>query len=387
MHPSYVRQLHASQIFHALRVRPGISQRELCDMTGCDKSTVSVIIKRFEELELVERFQGKSEGQRGRPLEKLRLSEHQGLLIGVHLELGILRTVASTIGGKPIDRIDGPLPTLPSELAASVKQSIATLCAKIGRSPDEIRGVGVCLPGLVRSGGRLAHSPNLDWNDVPVLDLLRDSITAPIYVDNDTNAAALAEHMFGACTELDDFVMLQGGSGLGGGMFLNGRIYRGKNGYAGELGHIKVVKDGRICSCGSMGCLSAYISLGQMVERLGHFDRDIRSLEDLRFKAESGDERVIGVLEEAGEFLGVAVSDIINSFNPPAIVLGGTLATLEPYLRHGLRRSLLQNTMPVTLEQVEIIVSSLSIDPILRAGVALALEGFTSLDKPEATPW
>jgi predicted NBD/HSP70 family sugar kinase len=387
MHPSYVRQLHASQIFHALRVWPGISQRELCAMTGCDKSTVSVIIKRFEELELVERFQGQSEGQRGRPLEKLRLSEHQGLLVGVHLELGVLRTVASTIGGKPIDRSDAPLPTHPDDLAASVQQSIQTLCAKIGRSPEEIRGVGVCLPGLVRSGGRLAHSPQLHWTDVPVQDLLRESVSAPIYVDNDTNAAALAEHMFGACTQLDDFVMLQGGSGIGGGIFLNGRVYRGKDGYAAELGHIKVVKDGRMCSCGAMGCLSAYVSTNQLVERLSPYDGDITSLEDLRFKAESGDVNVIDVLEEAGEFLGVAVSDIINSFNPPAIVLAGTLAVLEPYLRHGLRRSLRQNTMPVTLEQVEIIVSSLSIDPILRAGVALALEGFTSLDRPEATPW
>ena len=387
MHPSYVRQLHASQIFHALRVRPGISQRELCEMTGCDKSTVSVIIKRFEDLELVERFQGQSAGHRGRPLERLRLSEHQGLLLGVHLELGVLRIVVSTIGGKPIDRIDAPLPTHPDELAGAVRRSIVTLCAKIGRSPEEIRGVGVCLPGLVRSGGRLAHSPQLHWTDVPVTELLKESVDAPIYVDNDTNAAALAEHMFGACTELDDFVMLQGGSGIGGGLFLNGRVYRGNNGYAAELGHIKVVKDGRICSCGSMGCLSAYLSTNQLVERLAPLDATIHSVDDLRFKAEAGDVNVLDVLEEAGEFLGVAMSDIVNSFNPPAIVLAGTLAVLEPYLRHGLRRSLRQNTMPVTLEPVEIIVSSLSIDPILRAGVALALEGFTSLDKPEATPW
>lgn len=387
MHPSYVRQLHASQIFHALRVRPGISQRELCDITGCDKSTVSVIIKRFEELELVERFQGKSEGQRGRPLERLRLSEHQGLLLGIHLEFGVLRIVASTIGGKPIDGIDAPLPGRPEELAGLVKQRIAMLCDKIGRSADEIRGVGVCLPGLVRTGGSLADSPQLHWVDVPVLDLLRDSVAAPIYVDNDTNAAALAEHMFGACTQFDDFILLQGGSGLGGGMFLNGRVYRGKNGYAGELGHIKVVKDGRLCSCGSMGCLSAYLSTDQLVERLGKHDPRIASLQDLRFRAEAGDEGVLAVLDEAGEFLGVAVSDIINSFNPPAVVLAGTLAVLEPYMRDGLRRSLRRNTMSVTLDQVEILVSSLSTDPILRAGVALALEGFTSLDKPEATPW
>jgi predicted NBD/HSP70 family sugar kinase len=268
-----------------------------------------------------------------------------------------------------------------------VSQSITRLCAKIGRSAEEIRGVGVCLPGLVRSGGWLANSPNLHWNDVPVLDLLRGSVEAPIYVDNDTNAAVLAEHMFGACTELDDFVMLQGGVGLGGGMFLNGRVYRGKNGYAGELGHIKVVKDGRICSCGAMGCLSAYLSVAPLIERLGNVAPLIHSIDDILFKAESGDEAVLGVLEEAGEFLGVAASDVINSFNPPAIVLGGTLAILEPYMRRGLRRSLRQNTMKVTLEQVEIIVSSLSTDPILRAGVALALEGFTSLDKLEATPW
>lgn len=387
MHPSYVRQLHASQIFHALRVRPGISQRELCDITGCDKSTVSVIIKRFEALELVERFQGKSEGQRGRPLERLRLSEHQGLLLGIHLEFGVLRIVASTIGGKPIDRVDAPLPGRPEEIAASVRKQIGLLCDKIGRSVEEIRGVGVCLPGLVRTGGELAHSPQLHWDDIPVQELLRSSVPAPVYVDNDTNAAVLAEHMFGACTEFDDFVLLQGGSGVGGGMFLNGRVYRGKNGYAGELGHIKVVKDGRLCSCGSMGCLSAYVSTDQLVERIGQHDPQIGTLDDLRFRAEGGDEIVLSALDEAGEFLGVAVSDIVNSFNPPAVVLAGTLAVLEPYLRDGLRRSLRRNAMPVALDQVEIIVSSLSTDPILRAGVALALEGFTSLDKPEATPW
>ena len=275
MHPSYVRQLHASQIFHALRVWPGISQRELCAMTGCDKSTVSVIIKRFEELELVERFQGQSEGQRGRPLEKLRLSEHQGLLVGVHLELGVLRTVASTIGGKPIDRSDAPLPTHPADLAASVQQSIPDALRQdrpFSRGDPRRRR----LPSRPCSLGRTACAfPQLHWTDVPVQDLLRESVSAPIYVDNDTNAAALAEHMFGACTQLDDFVMLQGGSGIGGGIFLNGRVYRGKDGYAAELGHIKVVKDGRMCSCGAMGCLSAYVSTNQLVERLAPYDGEI----------------------------------------------------------------------------------------------------------------
>lgn len=386
MNPTYLRQLHASQIFHALRLRPDISQRELGEITSCDKSTVSVVIKRFEALGLIERSQGKPDGQRGRPLEKLRISAQSGLLVGVHLEFEELRIVAASLDGNPIGCIRAPLPSL-SDLASKVREGVAELCATLGRPLEEVRAIGVSVPGLVGDHGGLAYSPGLKWTEVAVCDLLKRSLGAPVYVGNDTNGTALAEHMFGKCTHFDDFLLVESGTGVGGALFLDGSVYHGKNGFAGEIGHTKVVKDGRLCSCGAMGCLSAYLSTRSLLRRAAQISPSILSLDELYARALSNDSEVLDILEEAGDFLGVGVANIVNLFNPAAVVLAGALAKLWPYLSRKFHYSLKQNALMASLQQVEIIVSDLSNDETPRGGIALALEGFTSLETPEATPW
>jgi predicted NBD/HSP70 family sugar kinase len=387
VHPSYLRQFHASQIFHALRARPDISQRELGEVTGCDKSTVSVIVKRFEELGLVERRQGESRGQRGRPVERLRISKQSGLLVGVHLEFDCLRFVAAGIDGIPVGSVDAPLPRQPAQLAAAVRDGIGRICKTIGRKRADIHSVGVCVPGLIGAGGGLAHSPKLRWNDVAVLDLLRDEIGAPVHVDNDSNATALAEYLFGECASLDDFILIDGGLGIGGGLFLDGRLYRGKTGFSGEIGHMKVVKDGRLCECGGLGCLSAYLSTAALLERATRVRPQASSMEAVEALARDGDVAIRGVLNEAGGFLGLALANLVNIFNPPALVLAGTVAQLWPYLKAAARLSLEENALSAPLGEVEIIASKLSLADVPRGGVAIALEGFSSLDRPEATPW
>lgn len=387
MHPSYLRQFHASQIFHALRARPDISQRELGQFTGCDKSTVSVIVKRFEELGLVERRQGESGGQRGRPVERLRLSPQSGLLLGIHLEFERLRFVAAGIDGVPVASADAPLPAQPAHLAGAVRDGIGRLCKTIGRKRADIQSVGVCVPGLIGAGGGLVLSPKLRWTDVAVLRLLRDEIGAPVHVDNDSNAATLAEHLFGACTGLDDFLLIDGGLGIGGGLFLDGRLYRGKTGFSGEIGHIKVVKEGRLCECGALGCLSAYLSTAALLERALRVRPHASSVDAIEELARDGDEAIRGVLHEAGGFLGVALANLVNVFNPPALVLAGTLAQLWPYLKDATRLSLEENALAAPLGQVEIMLSALSHADVPRGGVAIALEGFSSLDGPEARSW
>lgn len=386
MHPSYLRQFHASQIFHALRAQPGISQKELSDLTGCDKSTVSLIIKRFEEIGLVERVTGTPDGRRGRPSEMLRISELSGLLMGVHLEFECLRFVAANVDGRPFASKDAPLPVDPADLADRVRAGLVDFCQEIGRDLKEIRAVGLTLPGLVGSAGGLAESSNLSWNKVAVPDLLKTKIGAPVYVDNDTNAATIAEYLFGECAHLSDFIMLDGGRGIGGGVFIDGRLYRGKNGFGGELGHIKVVKDGRICGCGAPGCLSAYLSAPALVSRARRIT-SVSSLSDILSAAEAGNQDVRYILNEAGQFLGIAMSTLINIFNPPAIALGGIIAQMWPYLEASTRRSIGQNAMRAPLEQAEIIVSKISNGDVPWGGVALALEGFSSLNPAEPMPW
>lgn len=386
MHPSYLRQFHASQIFHALRAQPGISQKELSDLTGCDKSTVSIVIKRFEEIGLVERVTGLPDGRRGRPSEMIRISELSGLLMGVHLEFECLRFVAANVDGRPFASKDAPLPARPEDLPNCAREGLLDLCKDIGRELSEIRAVGMTLPGLVGSGGGLAESSNLRWNKVAVPDLLKTKIGVPVYVDNDTNAATLAEYLFGECSHLSDFIMLDGGRGLGGGVFIDGRLYRGSHGFGGELGHIKVVKDGRICGCGAPGCLSAYISAPALVARARRFS-NVNSLGDILNEAAAGNQDVRYILEEAGQFLGIAMATLINIFNPPAIALGGIIAQMWPYIEASTRRSIQQNALRASSEQVELLISKISNGTVPWGGVALALEGFSSLNPAEPMPW
>ena len=378
MHPSYLRQFHASQIFHALRAHPGITQRELAELSGCDKSTVSLILKRFEDIGLVERYAGNTNGRPGRTPEVLRISSLTGLLIGMHLEFETMRIVAAGIDGTRISMKSYPIPKSPEDLAEVTRNGIAELCQSIDRDVAEIRSVGVTLPGLVASGGGLAQSSNLKWYSVAVPELLQNITGAPVYIDNDTNAATMAEYLFGACGHLSDFIMLDSGIGLGGGIFLDGRLFRGKSGFSGELGHIKVVKDGRICGCGSCGCLSAYLSEPAIVQRAARV-LPVTTLEELFALAAAGDRDALNIFYEAGGFLGIALSNLTNIFNTPAIVLGGLLARMWPYIEASTRRSLEDNAMRAPLADLEIITSDLSLEPLPSGGIALALEGFTAL--------
>ncbi|SOC10407.1 MarR family transcriptional regulator [Rhodobacter sp. JA431] len=386
MHPSYVRQYNATRIFHALRANPGITKRGLTDLTGCDKSTVSAILRAFEDIGFVESDAAQETGKRGRPSANYRLSADNGLLIGVHLEFEQMAIVAASIDGTPIRKWSQPLPTDPAALATDLRHAIGALCHEISRSQDEIRAIGITLPGLVESSGGLAHAPSLDWYETDIGNLLRDQIGAPVYIDNDTNAAAMAEYLFGQCGQLTDFVMIDGGLGLGGGIFLDGRPYRGASGFGGELGHIKVVPDGRICGCGAQGCLSAYIAAPALLAAAQRSLR-VRNVEELIRAAKDGAPPILDLFEDSGRHLGRALSDIVNIFNPSAIVLGGIVGRIWPYAEITARKELAKLAMRAPLQNTQILVSDISAAETPVGAVALALEGFTSLDGQKPGPW
>ena len=387
MHPSAVRHLHASDVFHALRVRPSITQAELAAITRCNRSTVSVIIKRFESLGLVERIKEPSSAKRGRRSEQIRISPEGGVLVGVRLQPGAIEIGSTGLDGTRLGSHTIPAPDHPGALADAVMGGIQDLIARQGRQMSAVRTIGAGVPGLVSSTGRLAHSPNLKWYDIAVLDLLRERTTTPIFVDNETHGITLAEHLFGACTEEDDFIFVESSSGFGGGLFLDGHVYRGTSGFAGEIGHTKVVPGGRLCRCGAMGCLSAYLSVPSLLQRLEQCDVPARSLADIEMRAAAGENVVLGLLYEAGSFLGIALANVINVFSPPKIVLGGALAPLEPYLAAGFRRSLEQHALPAPLALTEIITAKLDASVFPWAGLAIALDGLTSLQSTEVSLW
>lgn len=383
---SYIRHRNANAIFHRIRVEPGTSQRDIGAKTGIDKSVVSSIVNRFDELGLVVRGPATGENRPGRPVEGLTISPNSGLTVGVQVEANRIGYVISALDGIPIlstaHKFDGKL----DSLVAEVKDGVADAIHQSGRDSPTL-GIGISLPGLVTDDGMLLHAPVLGWRDVSIRDMFAKVFDAPVFVGNDGTAAAMAEHMFGECVDVDDFLYLFSGSGVGGALFLKGDIYQGESGLAGELGHIKVSARGRICSCGSEGCLSPYLAEPQLLDEVQRMTgKRPSSFLDMLAKAKAGDRAVLGVFDDAGATLGIALSTLINIFNPPLICLGGDMASAEQFLRPAVEREIRHHAHPSMAAKTKLIFSQLStLNPYL-GGVALALDGVTGLDSPHVRP-
>jgi len=383
---SYLRRFHASAIFHRIRVEPGISQREIIDRTGFDKSTVSSIVSGFTERGLVERRAKTGESRRGRPSEGLVISPDSGILVGVEVEASELIFVACGLDGSVLAEnaldFDGRLDGVETVIADGVETIV-----EASGSAARILGIGVSLPGLVNNEGALVHVPVLGWRDVDILSRLRAACTAPVYVGNDGKAAAMAEHMFGSCIDMDNFIYLFSGSGVGGALFLDGFVYKGAGGLAGELGHIKIVPQGRFCTCGASGCLSAYISTPALIEEISRLSAERpQSFDDIVDLAKAGDAVVLNVLEHAGDVLGSAVSSLINIFNPPVVVLGGDIAVAAPYLSNPLDQALQRLAHPAMFSRSTVKFADPDLGTQRLGGVALALDGVTDIGNSNVLP-
>lgn len=212
-----------------------------------------------------------------------------------------------------------------------------------------------------------------------MLAKLKKAFTFPVYADNDTKAAALAEKLFGACRNVTDFIYITGHSGVGGALFLGDRLYRGAGGFAGEIGHMKVVRDGRLCSCGARGCLEAYLSERSILSRLEEAGLDLEDVWAVAERAQSGDKGVLSILTETGRYLGFAVADLINLVNPSLVVLGGNLAIVAPFVLPAMQEVIAGNALEAPRSETGIIVSPLGAESVPMGGITLALEGFLSL--------
>jgi predicted NBD/HSP70 family sugar kinase len=387
MHPSAVRHIHASRLFHAIRLQPLISQRELTQRSGFDKSTVSAVVKQFEARGLVERDPRSGEGRPGRPSEGLRITGHDRMLLGIHLRPGELTLGAAALDGRLLGTKRVRLPDAAVDFPAALRQGLAALLAELGRREDGILSAGIVLPGLVGRDGNLAQSPNLGWSDVRLRGMLTETLSCPFQIENSTNTAALAEYLFGAAADQPDFVYLESGSGVGAGIFLRGDLMRGAGGYGGEVGHMKIVPDGRLCRCGASGCLSAYVSNYSILQRLTQRGLPLADVRALLREAANDHPIMQSVLEEAGWHLGQGIANIINIFNPPLILLGGGLAALYPQLRPSMEAAVSRLALAAARAGCRIATARLASDEAPWGGLALALEGCTSAEAAEGVPW
>ena len=378
VNPALIRQLNTARVFHAVRLHPGVSQRRVAELTGLDKATVSTVVSALVDDGLLSRTTVAS-GKPGRPEQALVVDPSGGLLVGARLEPRSVRLLVATLAGEAIATHDRPSGRGSDEALDALVAGIGELLGRAGRSFDEVRAVGVGVPALFGRDGSLALAPNLDWHDVPVRAHLDERLPVPVYVDNDTKAAGLAETLFGSCRNVNDFVYIAGHSGIGGALYLGGRLYRGSDGYAGELGHLKVRPGGRRCGCGARGCLEAYVSETALLTAARDAGLDVPDLEALAAADAADDPVARAVLHEAGDALGDACADLVNLVNPERIVLGGAFATAAARMLPYVQARLDAFALEPPRRRCTVMLSSFGVEAVTMGGVALALEGFLSL--------
>jgi len=262
---------------------------------------------------------------------------------------------------------------------------------KIAELPADYRlaGIGIGVPNGNYYTGHIEFAPNLPWKgEVPMVELFKEYFQVPIFVTNDANAAAMGEKIYGGAKEMNDFVVITLGTGLGSGIFANGKILYGKDSTAGEYGHVTVVPNGRICGCGRKGCLETYVSATGirrnafylMSERMDNSVLRSYSYNDLTSKsifqaADAGDLLANQIFEYTGDILGKAIADIYSIFNPEAVFIFGGLANAKDYILAPARISATQNSLKIHQEKIKIFSSHLKGDDAAILGASALVMG------------
>lgn len=234
----------------------------------------------------------------------------------------------------------------PEGVAEQMAESVQRLTQGLGR--EAVLGVGVASAGLVEPGtGKVLYSPNLDWRNVPLREMLKDRLGTEVYVDNDVNMAALGELHFGAGQGARHMICVFVGTGIGAGIVVDGHLYEGANGFAGEVGHTTIDWNGPPCPSGNPGCWESYASGTAMARRArealeggeSSLLRDLVEGDLAKIRVETiaeadrqGDALSRRLLEETGEYLGAGLSNLVNTLNPELIVMGGGVIRGVPQL-------------------------------------------------------
>lgn len=250
------------------------------------------------------------------------------------------------------------------------------------RDGREVVAIGVGAPGVILAQtGVVVKSPNFpDWNNLPLKAVLETELKLPVFIENDANAAAFGEQWRGAAKDIKSMIFLTLGTGVGGGIILDGAIWHGADGMAGEVGHMTIVPDGRPCGCGNTGCLEMYASSRGIIlnyqEALRTEDRgrgEVTSAQVYQ-TARDGDPAALAALRQMGRSLGIGIANLINIFNPEMVVIGGGVKEAWDLFIDATRNEIKKRAFEYPAVRTRIVPSVLSDDAGMVGAAAVAFQ-------------
>ncbi len=336
-----MQQANRALVLNLVRTQPTLSRAAIVRQTGLSPAAVSGIVDHLAREGWVKEVGAAVTGNVGRRPRGLAFVPEARLALGIDLDLREVSAALVDLGGTPREVHRVPVPggvdpatvlDLAAELARRVTRDVPTA---------QLLGIGMAVPGMVRwPEGVILFSPNFHWRDVPVRAMMEARLGGAVLVDNEVRALALAEHQYGAARWANTSVFLDAGTGVGGAVILEGHLYRGVHGAAGELGHNTVEPGGPICACGNQGCLEVFASEVGLERRVREALAAGRASllagkpetwtpGGLAAAAQAGDPLAGELLEHAAEYLGLVVANAVANWDPELVVLSG------PIIREG----------------------------------------------------
>jgi predicted NBD/HSP70 family sugar kinase len=359
------------------------SRAELVALTGASRNTISARVDQLIAANLLQEG-GRGWSTGGRPPTILRFNSRAGCVLAVDLGVTSVDVAVADLSaqvlataGHPIDIAEGPGPVL-----AEADRLAREVLAEAGLTPGDVCAVGVGVPGPVEfSTGRPSHPPIMPgWHDHPIPSAF-SRYECPVYVDNDVNVMALGEIGVGGPPQ--DVLVVKVGTGIGCGVIVEGRVYRGAQGSAGDIGHIHVpLPGGRtvVCRCGNENCLEAIAGGGALLRDAVAVGLPVTTTREVVELAARGEGAALELVRDAGRTIGTVLASLVNFFNPHRIVMTGGVAQAGLPLLAGIREAVYRRAMPLAARSLEITVSDAP-EMSGRVGAALmAIEGFLDED-------
>lgn len=335
-------------------------------------------------------YTGKGESIGGRKPNTYGLKKNSIYIIGIDMGRTFLSIALFNASMQKVNDLRMPATSFTNRelFIAEIYKNTKDLLAKSKIDDSKIMGVGINMPGLIDSEKGINYT-YLYEQDSSLVEEIAKKFKRPVFLENDTKARTLAEMRYGAAKDHDSVLVLQIDWGLGLGMILNGRLYKGNSGFAGEFGHIPINNDGVLCNCGKVGCIETMAS-GQALVRLAkealehnpnsklssiyNDNKEQLMPTDIINAAHQGDQLSVTLINNVGEVLGQSIAILIQILNPEIVVLGGVLAQAKDYLTTPIKHTLYKYCLPKLREDTKIIISPLGNDIGIIGSATLVLE-------------
>jgi glucokinase-like ROK family protein len=392
--PELLKEINRSRAFEILKSTRILSRPELAQQTGLSRATIALLMEDLLRVGVAQHV-GLGDSTGGRPPALLEFNPDAAYALGASMRDHQWRVVITNLDAKVLHRADVPVRNLTPEAAvAALAEEVTTIIGGIDRT-RLLPAIGLGTPGLVDMySGVIKSAVDVGWYEVPIRAMVEAQLKLPTFVANRSKVGALAEYWHGAKSGLREIIYISIGTGVSAGIVHAGELYVGVNSSAGELGHVTVLPDGPQCRCGNRGCLQQLVSEPAIADRararlreggdtllwtmVGNYPERVTA--EMVFQAaEQDDALALALVQETVHYLGIAIANLVNLFNPELIVLGGQVGQHSRVMIGPLLEEVRKRALSYPLSATKIVTSALGSDASAIGAAVLVLQRASEL--------